>query len=189
MDGGGVPPQRTAFKRAGAPRPPVKLLALLVPLVMLGGCTQLDDAQVKLEEARADAQEARDRYDRVRSATVARTEIVNATAWPMIANQTLRFDVEARRAADVIPAENLTALTPLWVRASGFRFACDPLTCAIELPPEGIEISWSESESGLRYPAQVVCVDMGATERCGQPPITGARVQAHVTTAVGDVTD
>jgi hypothetical protein len=169
---------------------------LVLAAVLLSGCAQLDSAKGELEEARQglaeaqrEAQEARDRYDRVKSATIVRTERVDATAWPLIENGTLRFDVEAARGTVAIPRANLTAMEPLAVRVGNATLWCDPLTCEIGLPPEGVELSWQGGEPWAHYPQTTVCADRGALpERCGQPPLSKKDAEARVTTAVSDMT-
>lgn len=175
----------------------MKAIALLVPMILLAGCTQFDDAQraaedakIQLDEARQDAQEAKERYERVKSATIVRTERIDLKLSAKIANGTVRFDPNATRAGVSIQDENLERLPPLVLEGSGFRVTCDPLACSAELPEEGILLSWADdADGGMRLVLNAQCdTDADGTRTCALPWLSREGVEAGVTSRVGDVT-
>lgn len=171
---------------------PLLVLVLLAP-ALLAGCTQaqegLDDAKQALAEAQQgladaqrEAQEARDRFDRVRSMDVVREERVELRVRPAWDNGTLTFAVAnaTRSNGDSIPPANVTGLPLLSVEgAGGLTFRCDPLTCAVELADgESVTVRFVDAPA------------LGWTLTAGAPledlTMSGARVKA--TTAAGDAT-
>lgn len=168
---------------------------LLLPALLLAGCAQLqdarDDAERALADAQRDAQEARDRYERVRSATVVRNETVDITITPRSDGATLWFAANVSRAGVAVPAENLSALPPLRLAAASFELACDPLACRLSTS-EDVEATWADGAPGaLALPGgQARCEPAGAaSSACAYPTLRRGRGWALVTTAAGDVAD
>lgn len=160
----------------------MKGFALLVPILLLAGCAGVEDAkqaaadaQAKLDEARREAQEAKDRYDRVRSATVVREEVVNVTLTPVVEEGELSFVVNASRAGVPLPRENITSLQSVELSAPGLVVTCDPADCRATVPPGGWDVRWADGEGGRIHAP-------------GNATLTRERARAWVTTAVGDVT-
>lgn len=158
---------------------------VLVLAASLAGCTEakegLDDAKQALADAQREAQEARDRFDRVRSMDVVREERVELVLRPAWENGTLSFSVlnATRSNGDAVPVENITALPLLELTSDALTFRCDPLTCAVGLA-EGTSVE-------ARF---VDAPNVGWTLTAGDPledlRLESARI--HATTAAGDAT-
>ena len=170
--------------------------ALLIPLVLLAGCTQLedarqgaDDAREALVQAQREAQEARDRFERVRSAAVVREEVARVVVVAMGNETAIWFDAAAFRGAVPIPRENLTALPHVRVTTGAFSFTCDPLSCTLAKPDADVNVTWADGAAGsMLLPAGNAGCESG-TSGCRVGELVRERGTVKATTAAGDVTD
>lgn len=169
------------LETGGPPHRPVRALVLLVPALLLAGCTQLDEgkaklaeAQQNLDEAKREAQEAKDRFDRVKSATIVRTERVDLLVQAVRNETSLTFNVMAVREGYTIPAANLTSVQAIVIQwpGAGESITCDPLTCRIGTSEPALTWGWADETA--RVPLTQA--------------LSKARGTAGVTTAAGDVT-
>lgn len=165
----------------------MKLVAPILLALMMAGCTAADDAkealadaQSKLAEAQQEAADAKARFDRVRSSTIIREEVLTLNLTVVITNGTLSFEPNASRIVDGAPVEipraNLTDLPDVRLETSGFSAQCEPLTCTARLP-QGfpLTVAWSDKAD------ERVQVRNGAV-------LSRADARAMVTTSASDVT-
>lgn len=174
-------------------------LVWLVPMMLLAGCAQLDDAkeaaadaQAKLDEAKREAQEAKERLDRVRSSTIVRAEILRIVVVPMSHNDTIWFDTAAWRGETAVPPQNLTSLPLIRIRFAEANFTCDPLDCRLSRPEADVNVTWADGEpGGVTLPGgQVTCASPDpVSSYCRLGELTRERGEAWVTTAASDVTE
>lgn len=178
----------------------MRALVWTIPLLLLAGCAQLDDAkeaaadaQTKLDEARREAQEAKDRYDRVKSATVVRTEVVHLVVTPESNETEVWFLVNATRSdGTLIAPANVTGVSDIAVSGAAWRFSCDPLTCRVQRSGEDVTLGWADGAAGslVLTDGHARCEPASAgASACALPGLTRARGEALVTTAVGDITE
>ena len=172
--------------RAAPLPPPMRILLPLLAFALLAGCTAADDAkqaladaQTQLEQAQQEAADAKARFERVRSSTVIREEVLQLDLTVVITNGTLSFDVNASRIVDgapvAIPRANLTRVPDVRLETSGVAATCEPLTCTVRVP-QGfpLTVAWSDK------PDERVNVRNGAV-------LSRSDARAMVTTAAGDV--
>lgn len=162
-----------------------RAFAWLIPMMLMAGCTQLDDAKqaaedakAQLDEARQDAAEAKERFDRVKSSTIVRTERADVRIEAVYAedNTSVSFRVNATRDGNyTIPRANLTSAPAIAIILdSGTEFSCDPLDCIVKL--------------GASDPILWGFADIEDRVTFGEE-LSRADAQVGVTTAVGDVTE
>lgn len=170
---------------------------LLLASLLLAGCAQLetaretaDEASQALADAQREAQEARERYDRVKSATVVREERVTLYLWLVVENDTLRFDPHAIR--EQTRVENLTDLPDVRVRVDAMEIACEPLTCEVGVGGSPALVSWADGTDGsaeLPGPSPPLCHSLeDGAQRCG-PLLTREEATVVVRTPLDDVTE
>lgn len=159
-------------------------ILLVLGSMALAGCTQLqdarDDAADALANAQREAQDAKDRYDRVKSTTIVRNETVDLVLVAVSANGTTWFEANATRAGVNVTRENLTALPPVRLESASWSTTCDPLTCRFEAS-DTVSVAWADGAAGGM---ELVGGVAGPDARMERP-----RAWALVTTSAGDVTD
>lgn len=175
---------------------PLLLLAVLLSAPLLAGCTSLEAAQKSVDEAttaladtKRDLDEARERYDRVKSLQALRAERVDLVAVPVVENGILRFQVNATRDGVAIPLENLTRAPRviLWFGDEPRALlGCDPLTCLFNLQNRTVEMAW-EDHADTRAAFPPACGTV-AHARCAMPRLVYEGAQVLATTSVSDAT-
>lgn len=176
----------------------MKTLAILLVMVLLAGCTQLDDAkeaaaeaQRKIDEAKREAQEAKDRYDRVKSATIVRTEKVHLAVYALSNDTTVWFRAEAERAGTRIADANVTGLPLVKLSTSAWSVTCDPIDCRVDLAGEDVTVEWADGTPGLLVlkGGRSACdgTDLSKMD-CASQKLDRDNAEARVTTKAGDVT-
>jgi hypothetical protein len=176
----------------------MRLFVWLIPLMLLAGCTQFDnakqaaaDAQAKLDAAKQEAQEAKDRFDRVKSATVVRNEQLRVSVVPMSDDEEIWFNASAWRGEFLVPSENVTGLPEVRIRWGNANFSCDPQTCRVGNPNGNVTITWADGTAGsvTLVDGIVGCAPENvATSYCRVGDLTRERGTVRVTTAASDVT-
>lgn len=168
----------------------------LVAAILLAGCTGFDEARSAAEEtqqaladARREAQEARERFDRVSSATIVREESVRVVIVPMSNATRIWFDTAAYRGEVLLARENLTSIPPVRIRGAGIDLACDPLTCHLAQPDADVTVTWDDGADGevLLRGGQDACADATASDACARDRLT-RQADVRVTTDASDVT-
>lgn len=168
--------------RVPRPAPLVKLLLPLLVVALMAGCTAADDAkqaladaQDKLATAQQEAADAKARFERVRSSTIIREEVLQLNLTILITNGTLSFEPNASRDGAAIPRANLTRLPDVRLETSGVAAQCEPLTCSVKVPSGfPLTVAWADK------PDEKVRVQNGAV-------LSRSDARAMVTTAAGDV--
>lgn len=157
--------------------------------MLLAGCTQVDDAQRAIDDAKREAQEAKDRYDRVASATVVRNETLRVVVVPMGNGTEIRFDVGVWRGETALDTANLTTVPPVAVRAGESRFVCDPLTCRVAVTGVDVNVTWADGAPGgvTLAGGQAACApgSDASSSYCAFPQIERL-ANVRVTTALSD---
>ena len=180
----------------------MRALVLLVPIVLLAGCTQFDEAKAdlyearaQLDEARADAQAAKDRYDRVRSATVIRNETLTVLVVPKSSERAFWFDTAAWRGVPgpegtLIPPENLTSLPAIRLRTGGSDLVCDPLSCSGTITGADVNVTWADGAPGAftLVGGNAECAPESAPDSYCAFPELRKIASIRVTTALADST-
>ena len=176
---------------AAALRRALLIALLLVSVPALAGCTQLsetaNDLQAKVDAAKQEAVEAKDRLDRVRSLTIVRTESLHLTVNATVTEGRMAFTLSnaTRSNGNLVPLENITALPSADVLLKDgdgnaiATFTCEPLSCAISTARlQSVVITWP---AGSGETVEITAAD-DATHTFR------ASGDAVVTTSAGDAT-